>query len=85
LPSQSFLILLVSNLRDLSATAKDGRSRLHAGHYLDQHYGCDVDRLLSHPLPGLASTGEGTDSATDVKTIDESFVLSATLMSGLDV
>jgi hypothetical protein len=33
----------------------------------------------------LASTGEGTDTVSEVETIDESFTLSATLLSGLDV
>jgi hypothetical protein len=33
----------------------------------------------------LASTGEGADTVSDVEIIDESFTLSATLLSGLDV
>jgi Ca2+-binding RTX toxin-like protein len=43
------------------------------------------DTINGNSGTDLASTGEGADTVTDVEIIDESFTLSATLLSGLDV
>jgi Ca2+-binding RTX toxin-like protein len=43
------------------------------------------DTINGNSGTDLASTGEGADTVSDVEIIDESFTLSATLLSGLDV
>ncbi|MGZ0174095.1 MAG: hypothetical protein ACKVHE_31685 [Planctomycetales bacterium] len=42
------------------------------------------DTINGNSGTDLASTGEGADTVSDVETIDESFTLPATLLSGLD-
>ncbi|NQV25636.1 MAG: pre-peptidase C-terminal domain-containing protein [Rhodopirellula sp.] len=63
----------------------DGNDTLRGGGSDDTILGQDGDDVINgNSGNDTASTGEGADTATDVEIIDESFVLSATLMQDFD-
>lgn len=63
----------------------DGADILRGGGSNDTILGEQGDDTINgNSGTDLASTGEGADTVSEVETIDESFVLSATLLSGLD-